>query len=138
MKTFKEDDQVAVLRGNKGERLTWGSWRKKDQEWHLLDVQLESGWYVAVVSVEFSLDKLKEFHQQLQDYENLRVAEFYPEYGDFFSLSLAAKVTGNSLVKGDCAAKSPSMNNGQVMYEFEAEFSSVVTFTSQIGSLLNR
>ncbi len=138
MKTLKEDNQVAVLRSNQGSRLIWGNWRKKDSEWQLLDVQIESSWYIAIVSIEFSVDKLKEFHQQLQDYENLQSVEFYPEYGDSFGLSLSLKQTGNTVVTGDCASKFPAVNNGQVTYEFVAEFLSVVNFTNEIEHLLNR
>ncbi len=136
MKTLDENDRVAILRGNQEAQLVWGNWREKDSEWLYSDIQIECSWYIAILSIEFSLDKLKEFDKQLQNYENLRVSEFYPEYGDYFGLSLSLKPTGISTVKGDVAAKHPFPAPSRLTYEFESEFSSILTFANQIRNLV--
>lgn len=138
MKTINEDGQVATLRGNQGEYLVLGNWRQKDEEWGYLDAQIECHWYMAILSIEFSFEKLKEFHEQLQSYEQLLNAEFYPEYGDFFSLSLSLKNIGNSVVKGNGSAKYPFLTSASVSYDFEVELASVTIFSNQIENLVKR
>ena len=137
MRTIKPDDQIAVLRGDQGNQLVWGNWRQKDDKWYTLDVQIESSWYVAILSIEFSADKLKAFYRDLQDYDALEHAEFSPEYGDNFGLSLTLKRTGNSTTKGYAAARHPFPGTPRITYEFEVEFSAVLNFTKQIGKLVS-